>query len=80
MSKQQLWRGQAQRLKLAEQVAQELARLAVADVADLVGKDGTIKDSKNLSRDSTAAIAEISETRTNGAVTKAIKLHRSPRN
>jgi phage terminase small subunit len=62
----------------AERVVRELARVAFANLADLVkwGPDGiTLADSAGLAADDTAAVAEVSDTEFKGKRTLALKLH-----
>jgi len=69
----------ARRLEItADRVAQEYARIAFANVGDVLefGPDGvTIREMADLTPDQLAAIAEVSETKTQAGGTVRVKQH-----
>lgn len=69
----------AHRLEItADRVALEYARIAFANVGDVLtfGPDGvTVRDMADLSPDQLAAVAEVSETKTQTGGTVRVKLH-----
>lgn len=72
-------RDRAERLEItADKVLQEIASVAFANIVDVVEwKNGgiIIKDSRELSRLVTAAVAEVSETVTGKSTTTRVKMH-----
>lgn len=69
----------AARLALdADRVLEELKRVAFADIRSVInfGPSGvTIRDSRGLGADQAAAVAEVTESKTRGGVSKRVKMH-----
>jgi phage terminase small subunit len=80
---EELKAGRSQALKLtAEKVLQEIARVAFSNICEVMEFDSAgvnVKDSANLTEDTTAAIASVSETKTETEVSTTtritVKLH-----
>lgn len=61
-----------------ERVLEEYAKLAFADISDIVkwGRGGiNVNESSTLDREHTAAISKITETRTRDSITVEVKMH-----